>query len=112
MRLRRPIKMKGNATRALAVACAALLALSASGCGGGSSGKKLFTSAGCSGCHTLADAGAAGQSGPNLDIAKPMAAQVEAQVTQGGGGMPSFAGQLSSDQIKAVADYVEQATHQ
>jgi mono/diheme cytochrome c family protein len=38
-----------------------------------------------------------------------MAAQVAAIVAQGGGGMPAFAGQLSSDQIKAVADYVEHA---
>jgi mono/diheme cytochrome c family protein len=110
MRLRRLTTT--NATAPLVLACAAVLAIAVSGCGGGSSGKELFTSAGCSGCHTLADAGATGQGGPNLDISKPMAAQVAAQVTQGGGGMPSFAGQLSSDQIKAVADYVEKATHQ
>lgn len=97
----------------LAVAGAAVLALASPGCGGGgdAEGKKLFTSVGCANCHTLADAGAAGQAGPNLDIAKPMAAQVAAQVAQGGGAMPSFAGQLSDDQIKAVAAYVEQATH-
>jgi cytochrome c6 len=110
MRLRRPPTM--NKTGTLGLACAAVLAVAASGCGGGSSGKKLFTSVGCSTCHTLTDAGAAGQTGPNLDISRPMAAQVAAQVTQGGGGMPSFAGQLSADQIKAVADYVESATHQ
>lgn len=102
--------MSGNAT--LALACATALAVAASGCGGSSQGKKLFTSAGCSGCHTLADAGATGQTGPNLDMLRPMAAQVAAVVEQGGGAMPSFAGQLSSDQIKAVADYVEDATHQ
>ncbi len=43
---------------------------------------------------------------------RPMAAQVAAIVAQGGGGMPSFGGQLSSDKIKVVADYVEHATHQ
>jgi cbb3-type cytochrome c oxidase subunit III len=32
-------------------------------------GKKLFTSAGCGGCHVLADAGAKGTVGPNLDDA-------------------------------------------
>lgn len=95
-----------------ALACAIVLALGATGCGGGDSeGKKLFTSVGCSNCHTLSDAGAAGQTGPNLDIAKPMAAQVAAQVAQGGGAMPSFAGQLTNDQIQAVAKYVEKATH-
>jgi len=30
-------------------------------------GKKVFTSAGCVGCHTLADAGSKGDLGPNLD---------------------------------------------
>jgi cytochrome c6 len=110
MRLRRPTTM--NKTATFVLACAAVLAVAASGCGGDSQGKKLFTSVGCSSCHTLADAGATGQVGGNLDVMKPMAAQVAAQVTQGGGAMPSFAGQLSSDQIKAVADYVEKATHQ
>src|SRR5581483_9196120 len=32
-------------------------------------GKELFTSAGCGGCHTLADAGTTGTTGPNLDDA-------------------------------------------
>jgi mono/diheme cytochrome c family protein len=96
---------------ALALVVAAASAM-ASGCGGSAAddGKKVFTSAGCAGCHTLADAGATGQGGPNLDILKPMAAQTVAQVTQGGGAMPSFAGQLSSKQIEDVAAYVEQAT--
>ncbi len=110
MRLRRPTTMNANGT--LVLACAAVLAVTASGCGGDSQGKKLFTSVGCSNCHTLADAGATGQVGPNLDVMRPMSAQVAAIVAQGGGGMPSFGGQLSSVKIKAVADYVEHATHQ
>ena len=36
-------------------------------------GKEVFESAGCVGCHTLADAGATGTVGPNLDEAKPPA---------------------------------------
>ena len=101
-------------TAPLAAALTLVLALAASGCGGDSAGdgKKLFTSVGCSSCHTLSDAGATGQTGPNLDILKPMAAQTVAQVTQGGGAMPSFAGQLSSKQIQDVTDYVEKATRQ
>jgi cytochrome c oxidase subunit II len=35
--------------------------------GGGTDGKALFTSNGCGGCHTLADAGANATVGPNLD---------------------------------------------
>jgi len=70
------------------------------------SGKDVFASAGCGRCHTLASAGASGQVGPNLDELKPDAATVEAVVTSGSGVMPSFKGQLSSDEIKAVAAFV------
>jgi mono/diheme cytochrome c family protein len=44
--------------------------------------------------------------GPNLDQLKPAASLVEHQVTNGGGGMPSFKATLSTAQIKAVAQYV------
>jgi cytochrome c6 len=110
MRRRRPTTRQHSA--ALVLACvAALVGVASTGCGGGKSGKEVFTSAGCGTCHTLSDAGAAGQGGPNLDVMKPQAAQVATQVAQGGGGMPAFSDQLSSDEIKAVADYVDQATH-
>jgi cytochrome c oxidase subunit 2 len=41
--------------------------------GGGAApdGKTLFANSGCAGCHTLADAGATGTVGPNLDKAVP-----------------------------------------
>ena len=52
--------------------------------------RRSSTSAGCGGCHTLADAGASGAVGPNLDDLKPDAATVAAQVENGGGGMPAF----------------------
>ncbi len=77
--------------------------------GGGSPtavGKQVFASAGCGGCHTLKDAGATGNVGPNLDQLEPSAAQVAHQVEVGGGAMPSFKGQLSPAQIAAVAAYV------
>jgi cytochrome c6 len=77
--------------------------------GGGSAapdGKAIFTSAGCSGCHTLKDAGAKGNVGPNLDQLKPPKAIVAHQVEVGGGAMPAFKGQLSDAQIQAVAGYV------
>jgi mono/diheme cytochrome c family protein len=72
----------------------------------GAQGKQIFTSAGCAGCHTLKDANATGTIGPNLDQLKPPQDVVEKQVTNGGGGMPAFKGQLSPEQIKAVAAYV------
>jgi cytochrome c551/c552 len=37
--------------------------------GDANAGKAVFSSAGCSGCHTLAAAGATGAVGPNLDTA-------------------------------------------
>ena len=69
-------------------------------------GAKVFASAGCGSCHTLSAAKASGQVGPNLDEAKPGYDTVLAKVTNGGGGMPSFGGQLSEQQIRDVAAYV------
>jgi mono/diheme cytochrome c family protein len=73
-------------------------------------GKQVFESAGCTACHTLADAGATGTVGPNLDDAKPSYDLVVDRVTNGMGAMPSFQGQLSETQIQDVAAYVVQAT--
>jgi cbb3-type cytochrome c oxidase subunit III len=73
-------------------------------------GAAVFRSAGCAACHTLRAAGAKGQVGPNLDRLKPTEAQVRAQVRSGGGGMPSFAKQLSARQISDVAVYVAAAS--
>jgi uncharacterized membrane protein len=69
-------------------------------------GKQVFLTAGCAGCHTLADAGATGTVGPSLDAAHPSAGLVADRVTNGLGVMPSFAGKLSAEQIDAVAAYV------
>ena len=69
------------------------------------SGKDVFTT-NCGGCHTLADAGTSGASGPNLDDAAPDAATVKAYVRGGGGGMPAFGDKLSNAEIDAVAAYV------
>jgi sulfite dehydrogenase len=84
----------------------------ASSAGGGSSssataaGKAVFAKAGCGGCHTLADAGARGATGPNLDQARPDKATVAAIVASGAGVMPSFRDRLSQADIDAVAAYV------
>ena len=73
-------------------------------------GKKTFLSAGCTGCHTLADAGSTGTVGPVLDQVKPDYRRATARVTLGKGQMPSFKGQLSTQQIADVAAYVVKAT--
>ena len=69
-------------------------------------GKAVFESAGCATCHVLADAGASGTVGPDLDASKPSAELVVDRVTNGQGAMPSFADQLSEEQITEVAAYV------
>jgi mono/diheme cytochrome c family protein len=69
-------------------------------------GKTIFLTAGCTGCHTLKDAGSTGTVGPNLDQAKPPESLVVDRVTNGKGAMPSFKGKLTPDQIRAVAKYV------
>jgi outer membrane protein assembly factor BamB len=73
----------------------------------GVNGKQIFIS-NCGSCHRLGAAGTSGSVGPNLDQLKPDAATVEQQVRNGGAGMPSFEGRLSSAQIAAVANYVAQ----
>jgi cytochrome c553 len=69
-------------------------------------GMKVFDTAGCATCHTLAAAGSTGTVGPNLDQLKPSNAAVVKQVTNGCGGMPAFASTLSKTQIQSVALFV------
>ena len=73
-------------------------------------GKAVFLSAGCTGCHTLKDAGSTGTVGPNLDQVKPPATKVYTQVLNGGGPMPAFKGRLSTKQIADLIAYVVKAT--
>ncbi len=76
-----------------------------SGAQGASDPGALFGS-NCASCHTLAAAGATGTIGPNLDNSSVDAAAIEEQIRQGGGGMPAFEGQLSDEQITALAQFV------
>lgn len=78
----------------------------AGGEGDAAAGKEVFASAGCGSCHTLADAGAGGSVGPNLDQAKPPYDLVVDRVTNGRGAMPAYKGQLDEQQIQDVAAYV------
>jgi mono/diheme cytochrome c family protein len=68
-------------------------------------GKQVFTQ-NCAGCHTLKDAKANGQIGPNLDQVQPDAQTVQRMVETGGGAMPAFKGRLGDTDIQAVAQYV------
>lgn len=78
--------------------------------GGKPDGKAIFASAGCATCHTLAAAGATGTVGPNLDEAKPSVDKAVERITQGKGVMPSFKGQLTEAEIRAVAEFVSTAS--
>jgi len=70
-------------------------------------GKDIFLNQGtCSTCHTLADANSDGQIGPNLNDIRPDKKWVINAVTYGIGVMPAFEGQLTSEEIEAVAHYV------
>jgi mono/diheme cytochrome c family protein len=76
--------------------------------GGQVDGAAVFAEAGCGSCHTFAAAGASGTIGPNLDESMPSKELATERVREGMGAMPSFADQLSPEQIAAVADYVSQ----
>lgn len=81
------------------------------GGGGGGAGDatSLFTT-NCGSCHVLADAGTSGTVGPNLDEAKPSFERASQQIKNGGGGMPPFEGQLTDEQIRALARYIVRVT--
>ena len=74
--------------------------------GNPAAGKKVFVSAGCGSCHTLAAAGANGTVGPNFDQVKLTAAEILDWVKNGKGAMPSFKGRLSEKELADVAAFL------
>ena len=97
----------------------------AEGGGGGgeeeTDGKTLFTEAAqpaaCGSCHTLADAGTTGTTGPNLDEVVPDLSEAQikesiedpdAQITEGfqPGLMPRYGDSLSPEQVDALVQYL------
>ncbi|HYZ18887.1 MAG TPA: cytochrome c [Gaiellaceae bacterium] len=112
----KPVRLARSLTPAALIA----LVLFAAGCGGGghkaaeagessgvdAAGAKVYDDAGCGDCHTLAAAESKGKVGPNLDQLQPNADRVKRQVTNGGGGMPSFKDKLSAKEIEDVANFV------
>jgi cytochrome c6 len=99
-----------------------VLTLSVAACGGSTdteaesrldAGRVVFTTLSqpkCVLCHTLEDAGASGNVGPNLDRLKPNVQMVVTAVTSGVGAMPPQGDHLTGEQIRAVAFYVAQVT--
>ena len=75
-------------------------------------GKKIFLGDGnCATCHTLQDANSNGNIGPNLNEIRPDIVRVLSAVTNGIGVMPAYEGQLSTEEIIAVANYVAKSTN-
>ena len=71
-------------------------------------GASLFTEQGCGSCHTFADAGSTGTTGPNLDEAQPSFDAAFQQIQNGGGVMPAYGEQLDDEQIANLAAYVSE----
>jgi cytochrome c oxidase subunit II len=97
------------------------------GGGGETDGKTLFTEAAqptaCKSCHTLADAGATGTTGPNLDEVVPDLSDEElsqsieepdAKITPGfqPGLMPRYGDSLSPEQVDALVKYLKEVAGQ
>jgi cytochrome c oxidase subunit II len=93
------------------------------GGGGEADGKTLFTDAAeptaCRSCHTLADAGATGTTGPNLDEVVPDMSEEEvrqsiqdpdAEIEEGfqPGLMPRYGDSLSEEQVDALVTYLKE----
>ena len=74
--------------------------------GDAANGEQVFAMAGCGGCHPLSAAGTNGSVGPNLDEMSPSYDKVVERVTNGQGAMPSFADDLSAQEIQDVAAFV------
>jgi mono/diheme cytochrome c family protein len=70
-------------------------------------GGELFSSFSCGGCHSLLGAGATGRVGPSFDGNPNLdEAYIADRVTNGSGLMPPFGGQMSQDDVAAVASYI------
>ena len=75
-------------------------------------GKIIFVGDGnCATCHSLDDANSNGNIGPNLNEIKPDISRVLMAVKNGIGVMPAYQGQLSDEEIEAVATYVVESTN-
>jgi mono/diheme cytochrome c family protein len=78
--------------------------------GDASAGADVWSANGCSGCHTMAAAGASGTVGPSLDETQPSYELAVTRITQGQGAMPAFGDTLEPQQIADVAQYVVDST--
>jgi|SRR5690625_753454 len=77
-------------------------------------GKKLFLTdaqpMACAICHTLQDAEATGNIGPDLDDLQPNADRIHKVLIEGMGAMPSFADTLTDEQRDNIVEYIISVT--
>jgi mono/diheme cytochrome c family protein len=72
-----------------------------------SRGRQLFAQYACGACHILGDAGGSGAVGPSLDTNPRLTRDyVLGAITEGRGAMPSFAGQMSAEEIATLSAYI------
>ncbi len=69
-------------------------------------GKVVFVTTGCGACHTLKAGGGTGTIGPNLDAAPLTKSLITSRVMNGKGAMPSYAGQLTTQQIDDLTTFL------
>jgi mono/diheme cytochrome c family protein len=76
-------------------------------------GRRVFVSAGCGACHTVAAAHTHGRIGPDFDTSEQLTrTQILLQINAGGGSMPSFRDSLTAQQKNAVTEFVFDVLHQ
>jgi cytochrome c oxidase subunit 2 len=92
------------------------------GGGAAAAGKAVFTSQGCGGCHTLADAGGSGTTGPDLDeVLEGMSAEdirksivdPNADIAEGFAPNimpPNYEKVIPAEDLDALVDYLEEAS--
>lgn len=73
-------------------------------------GADIFAAQGCGSCHVLEAAGSTGTVGPNLDEAEVSFQAAVEQITNGGGGMPAYGGQITEAEIADVAAFVVESS--
>ena len=75
--------------------------------GGGTDGKGLFKT-NCGSCHTLADAGTSGTTGPNLDHLEGSRSPRSSTQIENGGAECRPSGHAHPEQIELIAEYVDE----
>lgn len=77
-----------------------------------SEGSRVFVSAGCGGCHTIASVHTHGQIGPDFDTSEQLGRdQIRTELDYGDGVMPSFSHHLTAGQLDAVIEFVFETMH-